>query len=120
MFPLEGEYIFRFKIKIGNSVVWMDVKEDAKIPLFNGKIIMKATRVSWESKSYAHSSYNFYKEKEPKIEVLQKECVKKQDLLPQPPIPIMLLIKTKLIQVALQCHKTLDLIKVSPVRLELK
>jgi hypothetical protein len=26
----------------------MDVKEDGKIPLFNGRITMKATRVSWE------------------------------------------------------------------------
>ena len=48
-FPLEGEYIFRFKIKVANSNVWMDVKEDAKIHLYNGKIIMKATRVSWDS-----------------------------------------------------------------------
>jgi len=49
-FPLEGEYIFRFKIKVGNSNVWMDVREDSRIQLYNGKIIMKATRVSWESK----------------------------------------------------------------------
>ena len=27
----------------------MDIKEDSKIPLMNGRIIMKATRVSWES-----------------------------------------------------------------------
>jgi len=47
-FPLEGEYIFRFKVKVANSNVWMDVKEDGKIPLFNGRITMKATRVSWE------------------------------------------------------------------------
>ena len=47
-FPLEGEYIFRFKSKINNAVVWMDINEDAKIPLFNNKIMMKATRISWE------------------------------------------------------------------------
>ena len=27
----------------------MDIKEDSKIPLMNGRIVMKATRVSWES-----------------------------------------------------------------------
>jgi len=47
-FPLEGEYIFRFKVKVANSNVWMDVKEDGKIPLFGGRIVVKATRVSWE------------------------------------------------------------------------
>jgi len=47
-FPLEGDYIFRFKAKVGSSNVWMDIKEESKIPLLNGKIIMKATRVSWE------------------------------------------------------------------------
>jgi len=50
LFPLEGDYIFRFKSKIGSSNVWLDVKEDAKIPLFNGRIVTKATRISWESK----------------------------------------------------------------------
>jgi len=48
LFPLEGEYIFRFKAKVGTSNVWMDIKEESRIPLFNGRIIMKATRVSWE------------------------------------------------------------------------
>jgi hypothetical protein len=48
MFPLEGEYIFRFKNKIGGSIVWMDVFEDSKLPMFNGKIFIKATRISWE------------------------------------------------------------------------
>jgi len=50
LFPLEGEYIFRFKSKISSTNVWLDVKEDAKIPLFNGRIVAKATRVSWESR----------------------------------------------------------------------
>jgi hypothetical protein len=50
LFPLEGDYIFRFKSKIGSSNVWLDVKEDAKIPLFNGRIVTKATRTSWESR----------------------------------------------------------------------
>ena len=50
MFPLEGEYIFRFKYKYNSSIVWMDLpNESNKIPLFNGKIVIKATRISWES-----------------------------------------------------------------------
>jgi len=48
LFPLEGDYIFRFKTKLGNSNVWMDIKEDSKIPQFGGKIVMKASRMSWE------------------------------------------------------------------------
>jgi len=51
MFPLEGEYIFRFKFKYNNNVVWMDLPNDAsKMPLFNDKIMIKATRISWQSK----------------------------------------------------------------------
>ena len=50
MFPLEGEYIFRFKYKYKNFIVWMDLpNESNKIPLYNGKIVIKATRLSWES-----------------------------------------------------------------------
>ena len=52
LFPLEGEYIFRFKYKYNNAIVWMDLPNDsAKIPLFNGKIFVKATRISWDSNS---------------------------------------------------------------------
>ena len=51
MFPLEGEYIFRFKYKYNNTILWMDLPNDsAKIPIFNGKIFVKATRISWDSK----------------------------------------------------------------------
>jgi len=32
-FPLEGSYIFRFKYKISNQIVWMDLNsDDAKPP----------------------------------------------------------------------------------------
>ena len=48
---MEGEYYFRFKFKLGNSVAWMDLNsEDAKLPLFNGRIFVKATRISWDPK----------------------------------------------------------------------
>lgn len=48
-FPLDGEYTFRFRTKVGNSKAWMDVRDDAKIPLSDGKIVMKVSRISWES-----------------------------------------------------------------------
>ena len=54
MFPLEGEYIFRFKYKANNTVVWMDINEESKIPFYNSKIIMKATRISWTCKENKH------------------------------------------------------------------
>ncbi|KAL4476551.1 hypothetical protein ABPG74_010284 [Tetrahymena malaccensis] len=47
-FPLPGEYIFRYRYKFQNNIVWMDINSNSnKIPLFNGKIYIKATRVSW-------------------------------------------------------------------------
>jgi len=47
-FPLEGDYHFRFKCKYNNSIVWLDVEnEDSKLPLFNGRLFTKATRISW-------------------------------------------------------------------------
>ncbi|KAL4463531.1 hypothetical protein ABPG72_014934 [Tetrahymena utriculariae] len=47
-FPLPGEYIFRYRYKFQNNIVWMDINSSSnKIPLFNRKIYIKATRVSW-------------------------------------------------------------------------
>ena len=47
-FPLEGDYHFRFKCKINNSTVWLDLEsEDSKLPLYNGRVFVKATRISW-------------------------------------------------------------------------
>ena len=51
-FPLEGEYHFRFKFKVNSQVVWMDLpSENSGLPLFNSKIFLKATCISWESKN---------------------------------------------------------------------
>mmetsp|Transcript_79952 Transcript_79952/g.93426 ORF Transcript_79952/g.93426 Transcript_79952/m.93426 type:complete len:212 (-) Transcript_79952:25-660(-) len=50
-FPLEGEYHFRFKFKMSSQLVWMDLpSKSAGLPLFDGKIFIKATRISWEDK----------------------------------------------------------------------
>eukprot|EP00928_Gymnodinium_smaydae_P095457 TRINITY_DN8215_c0_g1_i1.p1 TRINITY_DN8215_c0_g1~~TRINITY_DN8215_c0_g1_i1.p1 ORF type:complete len:185 (-),score=46.33 TRINITY_DN8215_c0_g1_i1:188-742(-) len=48
-FPLPGSYHFRFKLKIGdNPPVWMDVtNEESQVPLFEGRIVAKVTRISW-------------------------------------------------------------------------
>jgi len=49
-FPLEGQYHFRFKHMYQKVAVWMDINNDScKVPVFNGKIIAKATRISWDS-----------------------------------------------------------------------
>ena len=51
-FPLEGEYHFRFKQKLNNSIVWIDLASpDEKLPVFNGRIFIKATRISWNSRN---------------------------------------------------------------------
>lgn len=53
-FPLEGQYHFRFKHLYQKNPVWMDINNDScKVPIFNGKIIAKATRISWESQKKA-------------------------------------------------------------------
>lgn len=47
-FPLPGQYLFRFKFKFDNKNVWIDFNnEDAKLPRFDNKVIIKATRISW-------------------------------------------------------------------------
>ncbi|CAL1150317.1 unnamed protein product [Cladocopium goreaui] len=56
-FPLPGTYHFRFKLRWGPDplqVAWMDVtNEAAQVPLFDGKVVAKVTRISWESKAGA-------------------------------------------------------------------
>ena len=51
-FPLEGKYIFRFKFKHSQKVVWLDLQSQRKsksLPTYEGKIFVKATRISWKS-----------------------------------------------------------------------
>ena len=48
-FPLPGQYYFRFKFKFDNKNVWIDFNnEEAKLPRYENKIIIKATRISWD------------------------------------------------------------------------
>lgn len=52
-FPLPGEYHFRFKFELKpKKTVWLDFnREDAVMPLFDNKIIMKVNRMSWKKYS---------------------------------------------------------------------
>mmetsp|Transcript_67352 Transcript_67352/g.125793 ORF Transcript_67352/g.125793 Transcript_67352/m.125793 type:complete len:162 (-) Transcript_67352:41-526(-) len=49
-FPLPGTYHFRFKMKFGDvAAMWMDVtNEESQVPLFDGKIVAKVVRLSWD------------------------------------------------------------------------
>ncbi|CAK81898.1 unnamed protein product (macronuclear) [Paramecium tetraurelia] len=56
-FPLQGEYIFRFRYKTSHNTVWLDLPTDtAQIPLFNSRILIKATRISWDIKNNQNQS----------------------------------------------------------------
>lgn len=49
-FPLPGEYLFRFKFEFQNKKVWIDFNNtEGQLPQFQGKVIMKVTRVNWNS-----------------------------------------------------------------------
>ncbi|CAD8145015.1 unnamed protein product [Paramecium pentaurelia] len=56
-FPLQGEYIFRFRYKTSHNTVWLDLPTDtSQIPLFNNRILIKATRISWETQNTQNQS----------------------------------------------------------------
>ena len=57
-FPLEGQYIFRFKFKHGKKIVWLDLqKKKERIPTFEGMIFMKVTRINWGSSALSTPQY---------------------------------------------------------------
>ncbi len=59
-FPLPGNYIFRFKFKFDNKNVWIDFNnEDAKLPKFDNKIILKVNRISWDKEEKVSSNSDF-------------------------------------------------------------
>lgn len=44
-FPLQGEFIFRFKYKYNSATVWMDLSNrKCKVPKVDNRIILKVTR----------------------------------------------------------------------------
>jgi len=44
-FPLQGEFIFRFKYKYNNASVWMDLSnKKCRVPKIENRIILKVTR----------------------------------------------------------------------------
>jgi hypothetical protein len=54
-FPLSGEFIFRFKYKVGGQSVWLDLNnKKCLVPKCDNRIIMKVTRkVEKRSKTQA-------------------------------------------------------------------
>lgn len=47
LFPIPGKYHYRYLKNLGNMTVWMDAVEDTLIiPPFEGKIFLKASRIS--------------------------------------------------------------------------
>ena len=45
LFPLDGEFHYRFKYKYNGQSVWLDLNnKKCKVPKIDGKIIMKVTR----------------------------------------------------------------------------
>ena len=49
-FPLPGEYYFRFKFEFMEKSVWIDFNNpNGALPKYDGRIIMKVTRLSWKN-----------------------------------------------------------------------
>ena len=49
-FPIEGDYHFRFRNQVSGNAVWLDVSNEAStLPTYEGKIIMKVTRITWNA-----------------------------------------------------------------------
>ena len=47
LFPVPGRYHFRYLKNVGNMTVWMDAVDDTLVvPPFDGRIFMKASRIS--------------------------------------------------------------------------
>ena len=56
-FPLNGSYLFRFKLDHQGNQVWLDLPDpSSKVPLYKDRVVIKATRVSWQE-SKLHSQY---------------------------------------------------------------
>ena len=76
-FPLKGQYIFRFKVMYDSAIAWLDLPElDSKLPTFKDKIMIKATRISWEPDN--HHPYGHYR-----INKAQYQATTPQNKIPQ-------------------------------------
>lgn len=50
LFPIEGDYHFRFRNHVEGNSVWLDVSNEAStLPTYEGKIIAKITRITWNA-----------------------------------------------------------------------
>ena len=58
-FPLPGKYIFRFKTEYQKNKVWIDLEDDSnKIPLIDGKILIKVNRIDWNTNNDLNNNIN--------------------------------------------------------------
>ena len=56
-FPLPGDYYFRFKFEFMEKSVWIDFNNPVgALPRYDGKIIMKVTRLSFDNKNQQKST----------------------------------------------------------------
>ena len=56
-FPLKGTYTFRLKFPHDDLIVWLDLAgPKSSLPLFNGQVHVKASRLSWEDGKNNHST----------------------------------------------------------------
>ena len=56
-FPLPGNYYFRFKFEFMEKSVWIDFNNPVgALPKYDGKIIMKVTRLSFDNKNQQKST----------------------------------------------------------------
>jgi hypothetical protein len=59
-FPLRGQYIFRFKVMYESAAAWADVTNpEMALPTFKDRIVLKATRVTWEN-SHGDDCFDHY------------------------------------------------------------
>ena len=72
-FPLKGTYVFRFKVMFEGAIAWLDLPDlDTKLPSYKDKVIIKATRVFWESNPNPYGHYKIAKHPASKPNQTQK------------------------------------------------
>ena len=55
---MPGDYYFRFKFEFMEKSVWSDFNNPVgALPRYDGKIIMKVTKLSWENKNETGSLF---------------------------------------------------------------
>ena len=62
-FPVPGEYYFRFKFEFNGKKVWIDFNNpNGALPQFDGKVIMKVTRLNFNEQKQPQQNNNIFPE----------------------------------------------------------